>query len=267
MNDERGQAMTFSEDQIRAMVRKVLLRTLGPNGIEGNPASAEPQTRARQARPTVTETDVRAVPTGGNLPVPAGAMITPLARDTALERRIDLVHEPGASASSRSGELRRSDPSPNSRAAQIVALGADHGGYAMKEDLKAYLSELGYQVADCGTHSTASVDYPDLAYAVAQLVSEGRAWRGIIVDGAGIGSCMAANKVPGVRAAMCYDHATAVNSREHNDANVLTLGGMLLGRNLTRQIVKAWLETDFGGDRHARRVDKIMGIERRFLMG
>jgi ribose 5-phosphate isomerase B len=135
----------------------------------------------------------------------------------------------------------------------------------MKEDLKSFLGGLGYEVIDCGTHSQSSVDYPDLAYAVARLVSDGRAWRGIIVDGAGIGSCMAANKVPGVRAAMCYDHATAVNSREHNDANVLTLGGMLLGANLARQVVKVWLETDFGGGRHARRVDKIMAIERRFL--
>jgi ribose 5-phosphate isomerase B len=135
----------------------------------------------------------------------------------------------------------------------------------MKEDLKAYLADLGYEVADCGTHSTDSVDYPDLAYAVAQLVGEGHVWRGIIVDGAGIGSCMAANKVPGVRAAMCYDHATAVNSREHNNANVLTLGGVLVGRSLARQIVKAWLETDFGGGRHARRVDKIVEIEQRFL--
>jgi ribose 5-phosphate isomerase B len=146
-----------------------------------------------------------------------------------------------------------------------VALGADHGGYEMKEELKAYLDGLSYSVVDCGTHSAASVDYPDFAYAVAKLVSEGRAWRGIIVDGAGIGSCMAANKVPGVRAAMCYDHATAVNSREHNDANVLTLGGVLVGRSLARQIVKTWLETDFGGGRHARRVNKIMGIEHRFL--
>jgi ribose 5-phosphate isomerase B len=143
-------------------------------------------------------------------------------------------------------------------------LGADHGGYAMKEDLKGYLGDLGYEIIDCGTSSKDSVDYPDFAYAVAKLVSEGRAWRGIMVDGAGIGSCMAANKVPGVRAAMCYDHATAVNSREHNDANVLTLGGVLLGTNLARQIVKTWLETDFGGDRHARRVNKIMAIEKRF---
>jgi ribose 5-phosphate isomerase B len=109
------------------------------------------------------------------------------------------------------------------------------------------------------------VDYPDFAFAVAQLVAQGRAWRGIIVDGAGIGSCMAANKVPGVRAAMCYDQATAFNSREHNNANVLTLGAGLIGSNLARQIVKTWLETAFGGGRHARRVNKIMDIEQRFL--
>ncbi|MEJ2209291.1 MAG: ribose 5-phosphate isomerase B [Anaerolineae bacterium] len=144
-------------------------------------------------------------------------------------------------------------------------MGADHGGYALKENLKTYLGELGYDVVDCGTASTESVDYPDFAYAVARLVSDGQAWRGIMVDGAGIGSCMAANKVPGVRAAMCYDHATAVNSREHNDANVLTLGGVLLGTSLARQIVKVWLETEFGGGRHGRRVDKIMDIERRYL--
>ncbi len=145
-----------------------------------------------------------------------------------------------------------------------VAIGADHGGYALKETLKAFLIELGYQVVDCGTHSTEPVDYPDLAYAVARLVSGGQAWRGIVVDGAGIGSAMAANKVPGVRAALCYDHATAVNSREHNDANVLTLGAGLIGPNLARQIAQTWLATDFGGGRHQRRVDKIDEIERRF---
>ena len=145
-----------------------------------------------------------------------------------------------------------------------VALGADHGGYALKETLKAYLAELGYAVVDCGTHSTDAVDYPDLAYAVARLVSSGEAWRGIVVDGAGIGSAMAANKVPGVRAALCYDHATALNSREHNDANVLTLGAGLIGPNLAKQIAQAWLATPFGGGRHQRRVDKITDIERRF---
>ena len=145
-----------------------------------------------------------------------------------------------------------------------VALGADHGGYALKEALKAYLAELGYPVVDCGTHSTDAVDYPDLAYAVARLVGSGEAWRGIVIDGAGIGSAMAANKVPGVRAALCYDHATVLNSREHNDANVLTLGAGLIGPALAKQIVQTWLATPFGGGRHQRRVDKIMDIERRF---
>ena len=148
---------------------------------------------------------------------------------------------------------------------RTVALGSDHGGYALKEQLKTYLAELGWQVADCGCHSPAPVDYPDFAYAVARLVSEGWATRGIVVDGAGIGSCMAANKVPGVRAALCYDLSTAINSREHNDANVLTLGAGLIGPNLAKQIVKTWLETPFAGGRHERRVSKIMDIEGRFL--
>jgi ribose 5-phosphate isomerase B len=253
--------MSLSEDQVRTMVRRVLLRTLGPDGVAGDAPPAQKERGERPTRPTLTEADVLAVPAGGRLTVPAEAVITPLARDTALDRRIELVQEPGGAPL---GQLREALPQ-GTAANRTVALGADHGGYEMKEDLKAYLTELGYAVTDCGTHSTASVDYPDFAYAVAKLVSEGRAWRGILVDGAGIGSCMAANKVPGVRAAMCYDHATAVNSREHNDANVLALGGVLLGANLARQIVKTWLETEFGGGRHARRVDKIMDIERRFL--
>ncbi len=242
------------EEQVREIVRRVLLRTLGPEGVVDNASVVSPPPGDAR-RPTVTEADVLTVPVGGTLTVPAEAVVTPLARDTALERRVTLVQE------------RDTVANPGPSAPRTVALGADHGGYAMKEDLKAFLGELGYPVVDCGTDSTAPVDYPDFAYAVAQLVAEGRAWRGIIVDGAGIGSCMAANKVPGVRAAMCYDHATAVNSREHNDANVLTLGGALLGRNLARQIVKTWLETEFGGGRHARRVDKIMAIEKRFLRG
>ena len=147
----------------------------------------------------------------------------------------------------------------------VVALGADHGGFALKETLKEFVASLGYPVVDCGTHSTEAVDYPDLAYAVARLVSAGEAWRGILVDGAGIGSAMAANKVPGVRAALCHDHATAVNSREHNDANVLTLGAGLIGASLAKQIVQTWLAAPFGGGRHQRRVDKIVEIEKRFL--
>lgn len=145
---------------------------------------------------------------------------------------------------------------------KTVAIGADHGGYQLKETLKAFLSQAGYQVKDCGTSSTDPVDYPDFAIAVAQEVASGKAWRGIMIDGAGIGSCMAANKVNGVRAAMCYDYATAFNSREHNNANTLTLGAGLIGSSLAKQIVTTFLETEFGGGRHARRVDKIMAIER-----
>lgn len=142
-----------------------------------------------------------------------------------------------------------------------IAMGADHGGFAMKEDLKKHLQHQGYEVLDCGTTSTDSVDYPDFAQAVAKKVAGGEALRGIMIDGAGIGSCMAANKVAGVRAAMCYDYATAVNSREHNDANVLTLGAGLIGPALAKQIVDTWLHTEFGGGRHAKRVEKIMSIE------
>lgn len=218
------------EERIRRMIAERLRRQLRPD-----------------ARPVIDTEDIEAIPEGGRLPIPPGAIITPLARSLALERRINLV----------------TDAIPGAPQDATVALGADHGGYPMKEMLKAHL-QARYVVVDCGTHSSASVDYPDFALAVAQMVSDGRAWRGIVVDGAGIGSCMAANKVPGVRAALCYDQATAVNSREHNDANVLTLGAGLIGENLAKQIVDTWLATDFGGGRHARRVDKIMAIERKF---
>lgn len=170
---------------------------------------------------------------------------------------------PAAPASPAAQPSTQAEPKPTV-SAQAVALGADHGGFPLKQALKTYVAELGYQVIDCGTYSTDSVDYPDFAHEVARLVSEGRAWRGIVVDAAGIGSCMAANKVPGVRAAMCYDLATASNSREHNNANVLTLGAKMISENLARQIVNVWLTTLFGGDRHARRIDKITAIEKRY---
>lgn len=154
-----------------------------------------------------------------------------------------------------------SPAAPAESTKKTVAIGTDHGGLEMKETLKAYLAELGYEVIDCGTHSKDAVDYPDFAAAVARLVAQRKAWRGVAIDGAGIGSCMAANKIAGIRAAMCYDYSTAVNSREHNDANVLTLGAGLIGINLAKLILKTWLETPFGGGRHAKRVDKIIALE------
>jgi ribose 5-phosphate isomerase B len=148
---------------------------------------------------------------------------------------------------------------------KIVAIGADHGGYELKEALKSDLKTLGFEISDVGTNSKEAVDYPDFAHAVAQAVGNGKAWRGIMIDGAGIGSCIVANKVPGVRAGMAYDYSSAVNSREHNDTNVLTLGAGLIGINLAKQIVKTWLTTEFAGGRHTSRVDKIKSVEKKYL--
>ncbi|HLN64085.1 MAG TPA: ribose 5-phosphate isomerase B [Symbiobacteriaceae bacterium] len=142
-----------------------------------------------------------------------------------------------------------------------VAVASDHGGYELKADLKAYLSEQGHQVADLGCHDQQAVDYPDYAVQAAVAVATGLVDYAIMVDGAGIGSCMTANKVPGCRAAMCYDLSTATNAREHNNANLLTLGGGLIGKTLARQIVRTFLETPFAGGRHARRVDKIDALD------
>ena len=146
-----------------------------------------------------------------------------------------------------------------------IALGADHGGVRPKATLKAFLEEQGWRVEDCGTHSADSVDYPDFAHEVARRVASGACRWGVVVDGAGIGSAMTANKVPGVRAALCYDLSSARNSREHNHANVLTLGAGLIGEGLAQQIVETWLATPWGPARHARRVQKISQIEGRYL--
>ena len=143
-----------------------------------------------------------------------------------------------------------------------IAIGADHAGYELKEKLKKYLAEQGHTVFDCGAFSTESVDYPVIAFQVARLIGSGEYELGIIIDGAGIGSAMAANKVPGVRAALCYDLSTAKNSREHNDANVLTLGAGLIGFELAKQIVDIWLTSECTVDRHLRRVNMIGEIEK-----
>jgi ribose 5-phosphate isomerase B len=147
---------------------------------------------------------------------------------------------------------------------KVVVLGADHGGFELKEELKTTLREMGFDVNDVGTSSKDAVDYPDYAHEVAKMVSFGTAWRGIMIDGAGIGSCIVANKVPGIRAGMAYDLSSAMNSREHNDTNVLTLGAGLIGTNLAKQIVKTWLTTDFGGERHQRRIKKITLVDQQY---
>jgi ribose 5-phosphate isomerase B len=156
------------------------------------------------------------------------------------------------------------DATPPREATGKIAIGADHGGFPLKERIGFRLKEAGYEVLDCGTDSHEPVDYPDFAHAVASQVASGDCRYGIVVDGAGIGSAMVANKVPGVRAALCYDLSTARNSREHNHANVLTLGAGLIGEALAWQIVEEWLSVEWGGDRHARRVAKIDDVERQY---
>ena len=143
-----------------------------------------------------------------------------------------------------------------------VAIGADHGGYRLKEDIKGLLEDLGVDYKDFGTHSIESADYPDVALPVAQSVADGLFDRGILICGTGIGIGIAANKVKGIRAALVHDTFSAHASREHNDANILTMGERVIGPGLARDIVTIWLATDFEGGRHERRVEKIMAIEK-----
>ncbi len=143
-----------------------------------------------------------------------------------------------------------------------VALGSDHGGFDAKEALKKYLNSLGYHITDTGTFGKDSVDYPDYAVKVARKVASGECERGIMIDGAGIGSSMVCNKVRGIRAALCYNLKTVVNSREHNNANVLTLGGPLHSVDELCEMAKVWLETRFAGGRHWKRINKMMAVER-----
>jgi ribose 5-phosphate isomerase B len=180
----------------------------------------------------------------------------------------EIVHRVLDRVMGSSGEVSVTPASPPptvTSGKKVVAIGADHGGYDMKEALKPELNSLGFEIQDVGTNSRDAVDYPDFAHAVAQAVSSGKAWRGIMIDGAGIGSCIVANKVPGVRAGMAYDYSSALNSREHNDTNVLTLGAGMIGVNLAKQIVKTWLTTAFAGGRHTPRVDKIKSVEKRYM--
>ncbi|MBY0375052.1 MAG: ribose 5-phosphate isomerase B [Bryobacteraceae bacterium] len=194
----------------------------------------------------------RDIPFGGELVVSAGTIITPEARDVARARGVAIR------------EVAPEQVPVHTTPETTVALGSDHGGFVMKEALKPLLEELGFTIHDVGVKEEKPADYPDIALAVAELVASGRATRGIIVDGAGIGSAMAANKVPGIRAALCYDRASARNSREHNHANVLTLGGRLQTGSQAEEVVRTWLATPYGGGRHQARIDKISAIEKRY---
>lgn len=148
----------------------------------------------------------------------------------------------------------------------MIAIGSDHGGYELKEQIIKYLKDNQYEVKDFGTcDCTTSVDYPDYGLAVAEAVKDGECEKGIIICGTGLGISMAANKVPGIRAALCTDCFTARMSREHNNANILALGGRVLGPGLALEIVETWLNSEFTGGRHAIRVNKISDIEKKYL--
>ena len=250
-----------SAKEIEQVARDVL-RQMG-----GDPGGAPARVAPSGGRQLIDQAEVRAARARGEkaLLVPSGAIVTPLARDLAWDLGIQL-QETGA-------EAPRSVPVPGAEGAGpaprheggVVALGSDHGGFAYKARIKRHLEQAGLRVADLGTHDTDSCDYPDFAAAVAKAVSLGEVSWGIVIDGAGIGSCMAANKVPGVLAGTCHDERTARNSREHNGANVLCLGSASLDEATCLRVVDAWLDTPFGGGRHGRRVDKIRAIERSFV--
>jgi ribose 5-phosphate isomerase B len=251
-----------TRDRVRALVRDVLSKaapadsqSTSATGFSNPPfaPSTEPSgsavTRDESAKLVITEDDVRGLESGAVLRLAENARLTPLAADIVNERGIEIV---------------RRVPRTGSKQSRTVAVGADHGGFPMKEELKTFLAELGHRVHDFGTNSESAVDYPDFAHAVARAVADGSVDVGIVIDGAGVGSAMTANKVPGVRAAACYSVEVARNSREHNDANVLTLGSKTITSAEMRDIVKAWLGTELTEDRHRKRVCKIEAVERQY---
>lgn len=205
--------------------------------------------RDESAKNLITEDDLRGLNEGAKLRIAENTKFTPLAQDIVREKGIQLIKK-----NERRGSAK----------VQSIAIGCDHGGFPTKEDLKPFLSDLGFRVQDFGTNSTDAVDYPDFAYAVAKAVSDKTVDVGIIIDGAGIGSAMTANKVPNVRAAACYSVALAKNSREHNGANVLTLGSGQNSFNEIKEIVIAWLSSELTEERHKKRVGKIDAIERQY---
>ncbi|HKU76848.1 MAG TPA: ribose 5-phosphate isomerase B [Pyrinomonadaceae bacterium] len=252
-----------ARDRVRALVREVLAKATPENApnaeekqtptrfvntvSESNTQTAV--TRDESAKSVITEDDVRGLEPGAVLRIGEDARLTPLAADIINEKKIEIVRR-----ASRRG----------SKASKLIAVGADHGGFQMKEELKTVLTELGHRVQDFGAYSEDAVDYPDFAHAVARAVADGNSDLGIMIDGAGVGSAMAANKVPGVRAAACYSVDVARNSREHNDANVLTLGSKTINSKQMRDIVTTWLATEITEDRHRKRVAKIDAIQRQY---
>lgn len=253
-----------TRDRVRELVRQVLATVPTEDEAPEKPKENYPQRvavnsikanvdkefdRDESAKTLITEDDLRGLDFNAKLRVAENAKFTPLASDIIREKGIQLIKKSGSRSSS---------------SVKSIAVGADHGGYEYKEQLKNFLADKGFRVQDFGTNSKDAVDYPDYAHAVAKAVSEKSADVGIIIDGAGIGSAMTANKVPGVRAAACYSVALARNSREHNGANVLTLGSGQNSIEEIREIAQAFLASDLTEERHKKRVGKIEAIERQY---
>jgi ribose 5-phosphate isomerase B len=255
-----------TRDRVRALVRDVLSKAAPAESDTSTFAAASNRsqnsapvssarpagaavTRDESAKLVITEDDVRGLERGAVLRIAENARLTPLAADIVNDLGIEIV---------------RRIPRSGLKQSKTVGVGADHGGFPMKEELKTFLEELGHRVHDFGTNSESAVDYPDFAHAVARAVADGSVDVGIVIDGAGVGSAMTANKVPGVRAAACYSVEVARNSREHNDANVLTLGSKTISSADMREIVRAWLATEITEDRHRKRVGKIEAVERQY---
>ena len=248
-------------DRVRALVEQVLATV----PTEGEPALAatvehvvvnslqskvgKEFDRDESSRTLITEDDLRGLEAGSRLRVAENVRFTSLAEDIVRERNIELIHKTSRQ---------------NTTKVRSVAVGSDHGGFKVKEQLKGYLADLGLNVRDFGTNSEDAVDYPDFAHAVAKSVSGKQVDIGIIIDGAGIGSAMTANKVPNVRAAACYSTALAKNSREHNGANILTLGSGQNTFDEIKQIVDAFVTTEISEERHKKRVGKIDNIEKEY---
>ncbi len=257
-----------TRERVRALVREVLENVPVEDEMTPPSSATTPQTfptrlvvnslkeeigrefdRDESAKSLITEDDLRGLETGVRLRVAEDVKFTPLASDIIQERQIILIKKSARQGSSK---------------IQSIALACDHGGFEFKEELKSFLAEKGFRFFDYGTNSSEAVDYPDFAHAVAKAVSEKTADVGIIIDGAGIGSAMTANKVPGARAAACYNAALAKNSREHNGANVLTLGSGQNSLAEIKEIVEAFLASELTEDRHRKRVAKIDAIERQY---
>jgi ribose 5-phosphate isomerase B len=257
-----------TRDRVRELVKQVLA-TVPTEGEETSTATATASVgevehvivnslqekmgrdwdRDESAKSLITEDDLRGLEAGSRMRVAENVKFTPLASDIVNDLQIELIHK---------------TPRKSSVKVRSVAVGADHGGFKLKEQLKDYLTDFGLNVRDFGTDSEDAVDYPDFAHAVAKSVSGRQVDVGIIIDGAGIGSAMTANKVPNVRAAQCYSVALAKNSREHNGANVLTLGAGQNSFEEVKQIVEAFISTDISEERHMKRVGKIDNIDRQY---